>query len=99
MKNCLNKRIMVQGQGGAAFQTAGALKEVPLGCILAYVEDLNRSPNAGIGPKDLFFDQFLFILLLPEVDHRFLGHDGSRRHHAHRNGQQHGQADHGQRYG
>ena len=36
------------------FQPAGALKEVPLGCILAYVEDMNRGPNAEIGPIDIF---------------------------------------------
>ena len=40
------------------FQTADALKELPLGCILAYVEDLNRGPKAGIGPKDLFVISF-----------------------------------------
>jgi hypothetical protein len=42
IKDCLKKRILVQGQGGDAFQTAGRLK---------YVEDLNRSTNAEIGPE------------------------------------------------
>ena len=36
---------MVQGQGG---------REVQPGGILEYFEDLNRAPNAEIGPKDFF---------------------------------------------
>ena len=39
----LKKKILVQGQGGSEFQTAGILK---------YVEDLKQGPNAEIGPKD-----------------------------------------------
>ena len=45
--------IPVQGQGGAEFQPAGALKEVPLGCILEYVEDLEGGPNAEIGTEGI----------------------------------------------
>jgi len=39
------KKILVQGQGGTKLQPAG---------ILEYVEDLERGPNAEIGPKDFF---------------------------------------------
>jgi hypothetical protein len=37
--------ILVQYQGGRAFQT---------GRILLYFEDLEQTPNADIGPKDFF---------------------------------------------
>lgn len=47
-------RILVHDQGGFVFQPAGALKEAPLGCILACVEDMNQGPNAEIGPIDIF---------------------------------------------
>ena len=36
---------MVQDQGGPEFQPAGILK---------YVEDLQRGPNAEVGPIDIF---------------------------------------------
>jgi hypothetical protein len=36
---------LVQDRGGAEFQTGG---------ILLYVEDLKRSTNKDIGPKDIF---------------------------------------------
>jgi hypothetical protein len=41
----LKKKILVQDQGAAEFQTAGILK---------YVEDLKRGTNTEIGPKDFF---------------------------------------------
>jgi hypothetical protein len=41
----LKNRILVQGCGGAEFQTGG---------ILLYVEDLKRGTNRDIGPKDIF---------------------------------------------
>jgi CheY-like chemotaxis protein len=41
--------MMVQGQGGSEFQSAGILK---------YVEDLKRGPNAEFDSKD-FFETFL----------------------------------------
>jgi len=41
----LKNRILVQGCGGAAFQTGG---------ILEYFEDLKRGSNKDIGPKDIF---------------------------------------------
>ncbi len=53
-KAYLKNRVLVQCQGGAAFQPAGALKEVPLGCILKVVEDLKRGTNAEIRIKSIF---------------------------------------------
>ena len=50
----LKNWILVQGQGGGEFQPAGAQQEVPLGCIRMNVEDLEREPNADIGPTDIF---------------------------------------------
>ena len=41
-------KIPPQDQGGAEFQPADALKEVPLGCILEYVEGLEGGSNADI---------------------------------------------------
>jgi hypothetical protein len=41
----MTDRILVQDRGGAEFQTEG---------ILLYVEDLKRSTNKDIGPKDIF---------------------------------------------
>jgi len=41
----LKNRILVQDRGGAEFQTAGNL---------LVVEDLKRSTNKDIGPKDIF---------------------------------------------
>jgi hypothetical protein len=41
----LKNRILVQGRGGAEFQTGG---------ILEYFEDLKRGTNKDIGPKDIF---------------------------------------------
>jgi len=50
----LKKRILVQDRDGSEFQPEGVPKEVPLGCILKYVEDLKRGANKDIGPKDFF---------------------------------------------
>ncbi len=36
----------------AAIPSAGALKEVPLGCMLKYVEGFKRGTNAMTGPKN-----------------------------------------------
>jgi len=44
-RGCLKNRILVQGRGGAAFQTGG---------ILEYFEDLKQGTNNDIGPKDIF---------------------------------------------
>jgi hypothetical protein len=41
----LKNRFLVQGRGGAEFQTGG---------ILEYFEDLKRGTNKDIGPKDIF---------------------------------------------
>ena len=46
-------RIAVQDQGGAEFQPTGALKEVPLGCVLEYVEDLKGGSNKDIESVDI----------------------------------------------
>ncbi|XPS82166.1 uncharacterized protein Dvar_01840 [Desulfosarcina variabilis str. Montpellier] len=48
------KCIWIQDQGEWAFPTADAPKEVPLGCILQYVEDWNRTFNADIEFKGAF---------------------------------------------
>jgi hypothetical protein len=45
MRSHLKKRTLVQGQGGRYIRTGG---------ILQYLEDLNLTPNAEIGPKDFF---------------------------------------------
>ncbi len=45
IRSYLKKRILVQDRGG---------REVRTGEILLYVEDLNRSSNKEIGPKDFF---------------------------------------------
>ena len=45
IRSRLKKRILVQAQGGAGFQSAGILK---------YVEELKRGTNTGIGLKDFF---------------------------------------------
>jgi len=44
--------------------TVGAPKEVPLGYILKYVEDLRRGHNADIGQKDFF--EIASILNIPQ---------------------------------
>jgi hypothetical protein len=44
-RSYLKKLILVQDQGGREFQTGG---------ILLYFEDLERTPNADIGPKNFF---------------------------------------------
>jgi hypothetical protein len=46
------------------FQPAGALKEVPLGCIQASVEDATRRSNPEIGPMEIL--RVLFSLLQAE---------------------------------
>ena len=46
-------KILAQDQGGAEFQPAGALKEVPLGCVLEYVEDLEGGSNKDIEPLNI----------------------------------------------
>jgi hypothetical protein len=45
IRSHLKNRILVQGRGGAEFQTGG---------ILEYFEDLKRGTNKDIGPKDIF---------------------------------------------
>ena len=44
-RSYLKKQILVQDQGGREVQPGGTLQ---------YFEDLNRAPNAEIGPKDFF---------------------------------------------
>jgi hypothetical protein len=46
----LKIRVFVRDQGEAEYQPLGAPKEVPLGDILKYVEDLRRSFNAETCP-------------------------------------------------
>ena len=54
MEADLENRIFPQVQGGNVFQPVGAPKEVPLGYILQYVEELKDVSNAEIGEKDVF---------------------------------------------
>ena len=49
----LKKRILVQDQGGAEFQTDG-VAVTAIADILRYFEDVKRGPNAEVGPKDFF---------------------------------------------
>jgi hypothetical protein len=53
-KAYLKTRILVPGQGGADFQTAGAPQDVLLECILRVVEDWKESAIAEMGPKPFF---------------------------------------------
>ncbi len=61
IRSHLKKRILVQDQGGREYQTGG---------IRRYFEDLIRTPNAEIGPKDFFeiasisFTRFVPLMLL-----------------------------------